>query len=681
MEWRGRNTVLLQCDTMRRFTVDDHLLAVLSRLDEWTAADEIEVAGRTLGSAEWEQLLEMGVVEPESGNGGARRDGASLWTPFELAVQRQSRRGGSRDAETLALGPPPPAFKTPGGTRVTSLPAPDPVLPVPLGTSLAQRRSVRTYADRPLRMDELSTLLHHAARVREVFDDSPYGECALHPYPSGGARSELELYVIASDVDGLDAGAHWYDARAHELVQVGDRDEHQQRLLQWVHVTTGSALNRDPQAMLLITAVFPRVMWKYQRIGLSLVYKDTGCLFQTLYLVATALGLAPCAIGGGDETANSRWLGLDPLEESQVGLFLVGPHAHAAHKPAAGHPASPERDRILRMSQGFLGSAVVRAALRLGVFDILARGDAPSVAIAAAAGTDARGMRTLLDALTAFGLVHASERMYGLSSIADRYLVSERSDYIGDMVGAYTDDVLWDSLRNLTEAVQRGGSALPEHVAQPRHPYWPQLATALGAAGDPAIEAVADALAPELNGRTPLRVLDIGCGNGAMAYAIASRNSAAEICCVDWPDVVSVARNCAQRLGLAGRAHFIEGDMLEVPLDGPYDVILVSHVLHNLDGDACAKLLLRARDALADDGVLAIHDMVRDGSPRDDPAPYLFSVITLSWTPGGDVRSLREHEALLGSAGLRLRRVARLAESGTRLLLAEHARAGADPSG
>jgi Nitroreductase len=70
--------------------------------------------------------------------------------------------------------------------------------------------------------------------------------------------------------------------------------------------------------VLVITAVFARVMWKYQGIGLSLIYKDTGCLTQTLYLVATALGLAPCAIGGGDERAVAHWLGLDPLVEAPV---------------------------------------------------------------------------------------------------------------------------------------------------------------------------------------------------------------------------------------------------------------------------------------------------------------------------------------------------------------------------
>ena len=44
---------------------------------------------------------------------------------------------------------------------------------------------------------------------------------------------------------------------------------------------------------------------RYGHLALSLIYKDVGCLLQTLYFVATAQELAPCAVGGGDEAANS----------------------------------------------------------------------------------------------------------------------------------------------------------------------------------------------------------------------------------------------------------------------------------------------------------------------------------------------------------------------------------------
>jgi hypothetical protein len=43
-----------------------------------------------------------------------------------------------------------------------------------------------------------------------------------------------------------------------------------------------------------------------------------------MYLVATAMGLAPCALGGGDSDLFAQASGLDYLAESAVGEFILG---------------------------------------------------------------------------------------------------------------------------------------------------------------------------------------------------------------------------------------------------------------------------------------------------------------------------------------------------------------------
>jgi SagB-type dehydrogenase family enzyme len=79
-----------------------------------------------------------------------------------------------------------------------------------------------------------------------------------------------------------------------------------------------------------ITARFQRLQWKYESMVYSVVLKDVGALYQTMYLVATAMGLAPCALGGGSSDLFSRLAGLDYYAESQVGEFLLGtrPETH-----------------------------------------------------------------------------------------------------------------------------------------------------------------------------------------------------------------------------------------------------------------------------------------------------------------------------------------------------------------
>lgn len=314
--WEGRNVILIQCDSLRRFRVDQRLLDLLSRLDVWQTPDELARDG-SVSLDDLERLHGLGVVErSDSEPDGAQATG---WSAFDLVVQRQQNIGG--EVEDLQ-GLPPAAFKPRPPGAATSLPPARP-LPDRLDEVLDARRSIRKYGRLPLDLGDLSALLHHSARVQKVVEDPRLGEQVLHPYPTGGARSELELYVVANDVAGLASGTHWYDAQAHDLVQVRGDDEGQRRFNESVHDATGG-LPGDPQAVLIVTAVFARVMWKYRGIGLGLIYRDVGCLYQTLYLVATALRLAPCAIGAGPEVANARWLGLDPLVESQVGCLLVG---------------------------------------------------------------------------------------------------------------------------------------------------------------------------------------------------------------------------------------------------------------------------------------------------------------------------------------------------------------------
>ena len=82
-----------------------------------------------------------------------------------------------------------------------------------------------------------------------------------------------------------------------------------------------------PQILLAITARFPRVMWTYRSIAYGLILRNTGVLYQTLYLAACEMGLAPCAIGSGDSARFARLTGLDPFAEGMVGEFILGGRA------------------------------------------------------------------------------------------------------------------------------------------------------------------------------------------------------------------------------------------------------------------------------------------------------------------------------------------------------------------
>ena len=64
--------------------------------------------------------------------------------------------------------------------------------------------------------------------------------------------------------------------------------------------------------------------WKYSGSAYALILKNAGVLCQSIYLVATARGLAACTLGSGDADLFAEAAGLDYLAESSVCEMLLG---------------------------------------------------------------------------------------------------------------------------------------------------------------------------------------------------------------------------------------------------------------------------------------------------------------------------------------------------------------------
>jgi len=169
---------------------------------------------------------------------------------------------------------------------------------------------------------QLGEFLYRCARVRSTREAE--GEQLVdRPYPSAGARHELELYLVARHIAGLAPGIYRYDGWAHRLEAAGEPGPHLGRLIADARAAAG--LTAPPQLLLVVAARFGRTMGKYRDIGYALVLKNVGVLMQTMYLVA--MGLAPCAIGSGDSAGFAAATGLDPLAEGPVGEFILGSRA------------------------------------------------------------------------------------------------------------------------------------------------------------------------------------------------------------------------------------------------------------------------------------------------------------------------------------------------------------------
>ena len=200
----------------------------------------------------------------------------------------------------------------------------------PVAKLLRERHSTRSFDDqRPITLAELSRFLDSTARVLsrgksriDLADAGPVIEYAVRPYPSAGASYELELYLAVNKCEGLARGFYHYDAGGHTLVLIGPGTPEFEALL------TGAEFAMDapaaPQILITIAARFGRISWKYSSIAYALILKDVGVLMQTLYMMATDMGLGGCAIGIENIDLFAKMTGVEFHVEGPVGQFAIG---------------------------------------------------------------------------------------------------------------------------------------------------------------------------------------------------------------------------------------------------------------------------------------------------------------------------------------------------------------------
>lgn len=207
----------------------------------------------------------------------------------------------------------------------------------PFTDVLENRRSVRSYGAQPITAAQLGEFLYRSARVKHVVQ--PDGkrllyETSVRPYPAGGACYELELYPVVGRAEGLARGFFHYDPRDHCLDEIPDGLAYVEQFFSDSRIPVAEFGER--QILIIVAARFRRMSWKYQSMAYAAILKNVGVLFQTMYLVATAMNLAPCALGSGDAELFSRIIGRPFHEESSVGEFMLG--------------SRPSPERVLRES-------------------------------------------------------------------------------------------------------------------------------------------------------------------------------------------------------------------------------------------------------------------------------------------------------------------------------------------
>jgi 2-polyprenyl-3-methyl-5-hydroxy-6-metoxy-1,4-benzoquinol methylase len=291
----------------------------------------------------------------------------------------------------------------------------------------------------------------------------------------------------------------------------------------------------------------------------------------------------------------------------------------------------------------------IKTAIELDVFSAIARGNVTAAEIASATGAAERGARILCDYLVIIGFLTKADGKYGLTPDSATFLDKASPAYMGSVIDFMLSPMLADNFKHLTEAVRKGGAAGETKPLEPEHPIWVKFARAMAPMMAMPSQQLARLVDSEAN--QPLKVLDLAAGHGLFGLAFAKQNSQAEITAVDWPNVLGVAQENAERFGVSDRYHTAPGSAFEVDYGSGYDLVLLTNFLHHFDVPTCETLLREVHAALKDGGRAVALEFVPNEDRVTPPQAAAFSMMMLGATPNGDAYTFPELEAMFRNAG------------------------------
>ena len=292
---------------------------------------------------------------------------------------------------------------------------------------------------------------------------------------------------------------------------------------------------------------------------------------------------------------------------------------------------------LVELASAFYGSAILFSALENNVFTQVEKlGPAATLEnLAKTGGMDLRGLRLLLDACVAIGILAKDEEIYRNTDAGTAALVSGSKMDLSRAV-LYNRDVYpaWGKLSDLVKSgkpVEAPEIHLGEDLERTRRFVLSMRGRAL---------AIGQSVIPMLDLKGCSTLLDLAGGPGTYAVLIAQANPKLHCTTVDLPAVSAVATECVAESGMSDRVTCLPGDYhTDTYPESAYDAVTIFGALHQESPEAIVDILRRAYAALKKNGRLFVLDMMTDATHTQPPFSALFAVNMALTTQNGWVFS------------------------------------------
>jgi len=306
---------------------------------------------------------------------------------------------------------------------------------------------------------------------------------------------------------------------------------------------------------------------------------------------------------------------------------------------------------LLEISGYFWKTAALHAAVKLDVFTVVGDGQSTADEISRQLDGARRGVERLLDALVAMDLLVKSDGKYANCPSGRTFLSKNSAKYVGHIIMHHHH--LVESWSKLDQAVQSGEpirSRSSFSKAEWRESFLMGMFNmAMG---------LAPQLVPQIDLTSRKRMLDLGGGPGTYGIHFCLHNPHLRAEVYDLPTTRPFAEKTIQQFELSDRINFVDGNYLEDPIKGRYDIAWLSHVLHGEGPQDCRMIIQKAVDALDPQGIIIIHEFILNNSMDSPLFPALFSLNMLLGTDSGRSYSEQQLTDMLLAAGVKnIRRI------------------------
>ena len=268
-------------------------------------------------------------------------------------------------------------------------------------------------------------------------------------------------------------------------------------------------------------------------------------------------------------------------------------------------------------------------AVRLDVFSALDGKHKTVREVATMLGAHEQMLELLLNALVAMRLLEKNGEAYGNSTVAATHLVRHSSQYIGHLLLLH--DAEWENWGKLAQTIKTGQRQIDRHVFETD----PELGSNVLAV----LHRIGQQSGPDLAKRLQLsgtvRMLDLGGGAGTNAIAFCRVYPELTATVFDLPATLRLTERTVKEAGLESRIALRSGDFNRDSLGGPYDLVLMSDILHYQDFSTNAALVQKVYSHLALGGRLVIKDRFLDEAGTGPAWTTAFAVHILVNTQQG----------------------------------------------